>query len=276
VSAYNVQAVKWGHGWELHVEDVGVTQCRTLATAAQQACDFVATMLDIDADGAEVHLSVAIGGVEKDVERARKMTAEAVDKQHQAAAESRRVVRELRHAGLSVADTAAVMDISKGARLPTHQRLNPPRPATSSGEVREHQRKISGQRGEAALTAVQPTTCISPVGAGKVDITRQVVQFCTVAGMAAVMAALAVEDELTPLRVLVDEVLSTRRRTEITRHGRRAAVLLSAADFDQLQERIAALTDPTAPLPGAAAPLTLDQLTLDQLVEVARRAGLLG
>lgn len=91
------------------------------------------------------------------------------------------------------------------------------------------------------------------------------------------MAALAVEDEFTPLRVLVDEVLTTRRRTEITRHGRRAAVLLSAADFDQLQERIAALTDPTpaAPLPGAAAPLTLDQLTLDQLVEVARGAGLL-
>jgi len=114
VSAYNVQAVKWEHGWELHVENVGVTQCRTLATAVQQVRDFVATMLDIDADDAEVHLSVAIGGVEKDVERARKMTAEAIEKQHQAASESRRVARELRHAGLSVADTAAVMDISKG------------------------------------------------------------------------------------------------------------------------------------------------------------------
>ncbi len=42
------------------------------------------------------------------------MTAEAIEKQHQAASESRRVARELRHAGLSVADTAAVMDISKG------------------------------------------------------------------------------------------------------------------------------------------------------------------
>jgi len=89
------------------------------------------------------------------------------------------------------------------------------------------------------------------------------------------MAALAVKDELTPLRVLVDEVLTTRRRTEITRHGRRAAVLLSAADFDLLQERLAALTAPAAPLPGAAVPLTLDQLTLDQLVEVVRGAGLL-
>ncbi len=89
------------------------------------------------------------------------------------------------------------------------------------------------------------------------------------------MAALAVKDELTPLRVLVDEVLTTRRRTEITRHGRRAAVLLSAADFDLLQERLAALTAPAAPLPSAAVPLTLDQLTLDQLVEVVRGAGLL-
>ncbi len=114
MSVYTVQAVKWEHGWELHVEDVGVTQCRTLATAAQQVRDFVATMGDIDADDAEIHLSVAIGGVEKDVERARKMTAEASGKQRQAAAESRRVARELRHAGLSVADTAAVMDISKG------------------------------------------------------------------------------------------------------------------------------------------------------------------
>jgi len=33
----------------------------------------------------DTHLSVAIGGVQKDVERARKMTAEANDKQHQAA-----------------------------------------------------------------------------------------------------------------------------------------------------------------------------------------------
>jgi len=56
---------------------------------------------------------VVLGGVEKDVEHARQMTAEAIEK-HQAAVESRRVARELRHAGLSVADTAAVMDISKG------------------------------------------------------------------------------------------------------------------------------------------------------------------
>jgi len=114
VSGYNVRAVKWEHGWELHVEDLGVTQCRTLATAVRQVRDFIATMLDTDADDAEVHLSVALGGIEQDVEHARQMTAEAIKKQQQAAAESRRVARELRNAGLSVADTAAVMDVSKG------------------------------------------------------------------------------------------------------------------------------------------------------------------
>jgi len=114
VSGYNVRAVKWEHGWELHVDDLGVTQCRTLATAVRQVRDFIATMLDTDADDAEVHLSVALGGIEQDVEHARQMTAEAIKKQQQAAAESRRVARELRNAGLSVADTAAVMDVSKG------------------------------------------------------------------------------------------------------------------------------------------------------------------
>jgi len=58
VTTYNAKAVKWEHGWV------------TLATAIQQARDFVATMLDIDADDANIHLSVAIGGVEEDVKRA--------------------------------------------------------------------------------------------------------------------------------------------------------------------------------------------------------------
>lgn len=114
MSEYNVRAVKWAHGWELHVADVGVTQCRTLASAEAQVRDFVATMFDVDAGDAVIHLTVAVGGLENDVEQARQMTAEAIERQHQAAAESRRVARELRRAGLSVADTAAVMEISKG------------------------------------------------------------------------------------------------------------------------------------------------------------------
>jgi len=94
--------------------------------------------------------------------------------------------------------------------------------------------------------------------------------------MAAVMAA--VQNELTPLRVLVDEVLTTRRRMEIIRHGRRAAVLLSAAEYDMLQERITVLSDPTlrATDPnGVAGADALGQLSVDQLADVMRRAGLL-
>lgn len=69
VSDYNVRAVNWTHGWELHVADVGVTQCRTLAGAEAQVRDFVGTMLGTDAGHAVVHLSVTVGGLENNVDR---------------------------------------------------------------------------------------------------------------------------------------------------------------------------------------------------------------
>lgn len=116
MSEYQVKAVRWEHGWELHVEGVGVTQCRTLATAAQQVRDFVATELDRDVDPADtVHLTIEVGnGIEDEVAHAREMTTHAAQAQKTAAAEARRVARRLRSSGLSVADTAAVMDVTKG------------------------------------------------------------------------------------------------------------------------------------------------------------------
>lgn len=39
-----VEAVPWSDGWELHVDGVGVTQCRDLKTAHQQVVDYVATV----------------------------------------------------------------------------------------------------------------------------------------------------------------------------------------------------------------------------------------
>ncbi|MEO6881337.1 MAG: antitoxin HicB [Mycobacteriaceae bacterium] len=116
MSKYRVTAMRWGRGWELHVDGIGVTQCRTLATAEQQVRDFVATELNRDVDPADsVHLSIEVGdGLEDEVARAREMTAQAAHAQQTAAAEARRVARRLRSSGLSVADTAAVMAISKG------------------------------------------------------------------------------------------------------------------------------------------------------------------
>ena len=35
----NVTAKRWKHGWELHIDGVGVTQSRTLDTAGQMVRD---------------------------------------------------------------------------------------------------------------------------------------------------------------------------------------------------------------------------------------------
>lgn len=119
MSGYQVRAVRWEQGVELHVDGIGVTQCRTLATAAQQVCDFVATELDRDVDPADtVHLTIEVGdGIEADVVHAREMTTHAARAQKTAAADARRVARRLRCSGLSVADTAVIMNISKGRRV---------------------------------------------------------------------------------------------------------------------------------------------------------------
>ncbi len=115
MSKYQVTARRWGRGWELHVDGIGVTQYRTLDTAEHQVRDFVATELNREVDPADsVHLTVEVGdGLEDEVARAREMT-QAAHAQQTAATEARRVARRLRSSGLSVADTAAVMAISKG------------------------------------------------------------------------------------------------------------------------------------------------------------------
>lgn len=45
---YEVKAVRWAHGWELHVKGVGVTQVDDLENAEQQVRDFIATVGDSD------------------------------------------------------------------------------------------------------------------------------------------------------------------------------------------------------------------------------------
>jgi len=46
MTQYQVHAWPWSHGWELHVEGIGVTQVDDLAHAEQQVRDFVATVRD--------------------------------------------------------------------------------------------------------------------------------------------------------------------------------------------------------------------------------------
>lgn len=129
---YVATAKRWKHGWELHVEGVGVTQVRTLATADQQIRDLVETMLDVDASDAEIVLDVtdpAAAGVT----RTKVKTALATALQLEAAAEARREAHQLREAGYSVSDIAVVMDVSRGR---VSQLLVDPKPEAFTGEVR--------------------------------------------------------------------------------------------------------------------------------------------
>lgn len=114
MSTYNVTAKRWAKGWELHIEDEGVTQVRTLDHAEAQVRDYLATMHDRDFGDAEVRVAPELGPLTERVSQARKHTRDAEKAQREAAAEARQVARALRESGLSVTDTAEVLGVSRG------------------------------------------------------------------------------------------------------------------------------------------------------------------
>jgi DNA-directed RNA polymerase specialized sigma subunit len=113
-TTYTVRAKRWSGGWELHIEEVGVTQVRGLARAEQQVRDCVETLLDIDVGDGEVIVVPELGGLEERVRTARERTKAAEAAQRAAAQEARAVARQLREEGLSVTDVAAVLGVSRG------------------------------------------------------------------------------------------------------------------------------------------------------------------
>jgi prevent-host-death family protein len=90
------------------------------------------------------------------------------------------------------------------------------------------------------------------------------------------MSTLPVAEARSQLSRLIDEAMTTHERFEITRNGHRAAVLLSADDFDSLQETITVLSDPAllaAHREGQEAIEAGDYLDADQLAHAMRDAG---
>lgn len=59
------------------------------------------------------------------------------------------------------------------------------------------------------------------------------------------MTTIPLAEARANLSRLVEEAMRTHERTEITRNGTRAAVLLSAGDFDSLMETLDILSDAT-------------------------------
>ncbi|MDQ2846336.1 MAG: type II toxin-antitoxin system Phd/YefM family antitoxin [Actinomycetota bacterium] len=90
------------------------------------------------------------------------------------------------------------------------------------------------------------------------------------------MTTLPVAAARAQLSRLIDATTTTHERFEITRNGHRAAVLMSADDYDILQDTIAVLSVSellTAHHEGRAAIDSGDYLDADQLTHSMREAG---
>jgi len=113
MTTYNVTARHWKHGWELHIEGVGVTQSRNLAEAETMVRDYVESLTGTDVGDAVVVISPEVGdGLDEEVRAAREAVAAADLATREAAARSCKVARDLRQAGLSGRDIAAILRVS--------------------------------------------------------------------------------------------------------------------------------------------------------------------
>jgi len=113
MSTYNVRARRWKHGWELHIDGVGVTQSRNLAGAEQMVRDYIETLTDHDtADDAVIIKPEVGGGLDQEAEAAREAISEAEHALRAAAFRSRQVARQLSEEGLSGKDIAAILHVS--------------------------------------------------------------------------------------------------------------------------------------------------------------------
>ena len=111
---YRVDAKRWEHGWELHVEGVGVTQSRSLHSAARMAREYISLVEGIsDESTIDVEILPKIdAALGQEVVAARKAVHELAERQREVAALSRAAAKDLAESGLSGADIAVVLDVS--------------------------------------------------------------------------------------------------------------------------------------------------------------------
>jgi hypothetical protein len=61
VTTYTALAKRWEHGWELHIDEMGVTQSRTLADAEDMVRDYIATFTGQDTNDDDVVIRLEAG-----------------------------------------------------------------------------------------------------------------------------------------------------------------------------------------------------------------------
>lgn len=110
---YRVRAKRWAKGWELHIEDVGVTQAKKLNDAEAMAKDYIALDLDIPEDSFDVEIVPDVGeDLNQEMREARSALLAASAAQEDAATSSRKVVQRLQNEGLSGREIATALAIS--------------------------------------------------------------------------------------------------------------------------------------------------------------------
>jgi hypothetical protein len=167
VTTYSVRAKRWAHGWELHVDDIGVTQSRTLAAAERQVRDYVALMLGIPEDSFDVQLIVS---VDEDVDRmvadALRLRQAADRLQGEASEAVRSAVAALASSGVStVRDLGIVLKISpqrvQQLKAPAAKRAAQKEPATRVPSPRAT-RTSAAKRAQAKTTTTQRMATAAP------------------------------------------------------------------------------------------------------------------
>ena len=110
-----VEARRWKGGWELWLDGEPITQVRVLAHAPNQVRDYLDTVApDVDHKGWNVEVTPVLGGLGAEVAAAKAATQAAANAQAEAAAHTRKVVADLRGAGVSVTDCAFILGVSRG------------------------------------------------------------------------------------------------------------------------------------------------------------------
>lgn len=113
MTTYHVTAKRWAHGWELHIDGIGITQSRTLAGAVRMVRDYLVLDLGGDPTSYDVVITPELDGdLATEAETARQAVREAERAQRDAAAAQRTVARRLKANGLSGTDIAAVLKVS--------------------------------------------------------------------------------------------------------------------------------------------------------------------
>lgn len=114
MTTYNVTAKRWRHGWELHIDGVGVTQSHGLKGAEEMARDYIA----LDCGDEEAANAVIVvrpelpDRVRREVDAARNEAARLARLAAEVAKLSRKAAADLLEQGLTGADTAVVLGVS--------------------------------------------------------------------------------------------------------------------------------------------------------------------